>query len=277
MLKGEVFPADNVNVAELLDELEGRRFILRYKVNGRRLIQICSFTRYQRPDRKERDSEIPPPDGWVHPNKKRLSVPDDDPGLTQGKVGQNPGLTQGKVGQNPGLTQGKVGQNPGLTQGLTPGLACSGIRDPGSGIRDPDPPSPRAHARSNGDANLTGHGLLALFGRIRNEVFPSTLPWSTARDPKGDAGTFAAMLDHSQAADVEKTMRLALEHIRDGVDGWSDGRNADPSFAFGAWKSAFHALREEAYGVLPVGGNSGGSGGRPKAGLSDTAKKEFGL
>lgn len=114
-----------------------------------------------------------------------------------------------------------------------------------------EPENSRACARSKSDAKLCGRDLLAMFGKQRAEVFPTALPWVTARDPKGDAGTFAASLGPDECADVAQTMRLAWEHVRDGAKGWSDERHKDPSFAFGAWKSGFHALREELHGRAP--------------------------
>lgn len=113
-----------------------------------------------------------------------------------------------------------------------------------------DPPS---RARSTERAKRpTGHELVALFGRIRSEVFPKTLPWNTARDAKGDAAAFAGLLGDDEITDVEATMRLALEHIRDGHRAWNNPRLApDPSFAFGAWKSGFHSLREELHKRAP--------------------------
>jgi hypothetical protein len=107
-------------------------------------------------------------------------------------------------------------------------------------------PSPTRSARARlFDGGVTGHSLVTLFGIMRSEVFPGTLAWSTARDAKGDAHQFAAMLGQQEIQDIEPTMRLALEHIRDGAEGWKHPRMKDPSFAFGAWKAGFHGLREE--------------------------------
>jgi hypothetical protein len=128
----------------------------------------------------------------------------------------------------------------GHPESLQPSLAVPSLAEP---------EIPRA--RSNPNAKLCGRDLLAMFGKHRSRVFPTALPWVTARDPKGDAGTFAAGLGPEECADVEGTMRLALEHIRDGAKGWADERHKDPSFAFGAWKSGFHALREELHGCAP--------------------------
>jgi hypothetical protein len=90
-----------------------------------------------------------------------------------------------------------------------------------------------------------------MFGAVRAEVFPGTLPWNTARDAKGDAGAFAERLSPDEVDDLRATMRAALENIRNGAKGWNDPRMADPSFAFGAWKSGFHLLREKLHRRAP--------------------------
>jgi hypothetical protein len=97
-----------------------------------------------------------------------------------------------------------------------------------------------------------GHDLVTLFGSMRLEVFPETLPWNTARDTKGDAGSFAELLSDEEIQDIKPTMRLALEKIKGGADGWTNLELVkSPSFAFGKWKSDFTGLREELHGRVP--------------------------
>ena len=57
-IKMEIFPADNVNVDELLVHLEGE-FIDRYSVNGIEIIQVINFEKHQNPHHKEKGSELP--------------------------------------------------------------------------------------------------------------------------------------------------------------------------------------------------------------------------
>jgi hypothetical protein len=91
-----------------------------------------------------------------------------------------------------------------------------------------------------------------MFGDVRLEIFPTTLPWNTARDTHGDAGSFAALLQPDDIPDIRPTMRLAHEKIRAGIQGWTNPELAvNPSFAFGKWKSAFTGLREEIHGRTP--------------------------
>jgi hypothetical protein len=236
-IKAQVFPYDQditpQAIEKMLGDLAGARgrFIRIYEVDSRAYVQIENFKKHQHIHPNEKPSELPAPQ----------AVP-----VITGAVRELQ-VSSGNYA---------LPSEPSslLTSPSHPALLAS----------DPDP----ERACSNVDAKkFTGHALLAMFGSIRSEVFPKTLPWSTARDAKGDAGSFAEMLGQDEASDVEPTMRRALEHIRDGVKGWSDPRLAkDPSFAFGAWKSGFHALREELAGCAPKareGPTGSGSGGKP--------------
>ena len=62
-IKAQLLPYDDVNVDELLDELasHAERFIIRYVVDGQPLIQVRSFGKHQRPNVREPDSTISPP------------------------------------------------------------------------------------------------------------------------------------------------------------------------------------------------------------------------
>lgn len=68
-IKMRIFPADNVEIEDLLRELEGH-FILRYEVDGKRCIQIRSWSKNQFPNRKEKPSEIPP-----FPGAENVKIP----------------------------------------------------------------------------------------------------------------------------------------------------------------------------------------------------------
>lgn len=60
-IKMNLFPADEVNVDEALDQLQGSGFLLRYEHAGNRYIQVLSFAKHQNPHRDEKASEIPAP------------------------------------------------------------------------------------------------------------------------------------------------------------------------------------------------------------------------
>jgi hypothetical protein len=60
-IKMEIFPADEVDVVEMLDALEGRGFIRRYLVEGMRCIHVCAWDKHQTPHHTERASTLPSP------------------------------------------------------------------------------------------------------------------------------------------------------------------------------------------------------------------------
>jgi hypothetical protein len=59
-IKVELFPYDNIDVDQLLNQLAGHRFIIRYQVDGERYISIPKFLIHQNPHPKESASLIPP-------------------------------------------------------------------------------------------------------------------------------------------------------------------------------------------------------------------------
>ena len=61
-IKMQIFPADNVNVDELLNELQSREFIRRYEVNGVKVVDIPTFKKHQHINIKEQESSLPAPD-----------------------------------------------------------------------------------------------------------------------------------------------------------------------------------------------------------------------
>ncbi len=64
VIKGALFPYENVPVDKLLAALAERGFILRYSVDEDRYIQIVKFQVHQHVHKNETDSIIPPPNGW---------------------------------------------------------------------------------------------------------------------------------------------------------------------------------------------------------------------
>ena len=73
-LKLAILPVDNVDMNAVLDELQAKRHIVRYEVEGRRYIQIRNFARYQNPPVRETPSEIPPAPGQAQP-RQALAMP----------------------------------------------------------------------------------------------------------------------------------------------------------------------------------------------------------
>lgn len=61
-IKGELFAFDSVDVEQMLTELEGRGFLVRYRNLDGSFIQIYKFLTHQSPHYSEKDSVIKPPE-----------------------------------------------------------------------------------------------------------------------------------------------------------------------------------------------------------------------
>jgi hypothetical protein len=60
-IKAEVRPYSDCDIDELLDQLHNHHFIQRYEAEGRRCIQVVSWTRHGNPHPKEPSLELPEP------------------------------------------------------------------------------------------------------------------------------------------------------------------------------------------------------------------------
>jgi len=82
-LKMEVFPADNVDVDQMLDQLQGIGYVKRYTVEGRRYIQIVKFSKHQKPHPHEPASALPSPEeGELSTGNPQAAVTCNDPVVT---------------------------------------------------------------------------------------------------------------------------------------------------------------------------------------------------
>ena len=61
-IRAEILPYDKCNIRRLLNQLESKKFIIIYCVNGEDYIQICNFSKHQHPHIKEVASTIQAPD-----------------------------------------------------------------------------------------------------------------------------------------------------------------------------------------------------------------------
>ena len=74
-IKAEIFPFDDLDVADLLSELEKAGLVRLYEVNGTSLIWIPQFRRHQNPHKNEKMSELP-----AHPDDLSATCPVQEPG-----------------------------------------------------------------------------------------------------------------------------------------------------------------------------------------------------
>ena len=64
-IKVQILPYDKHDVNAELDVLHDKGFILRYEVEGKKYIQIRTFTKHQRLHHTEKESDIPPYNGEI--------------------------------------------------------------------------------------------------------------------------------------------------------------------------------------------------------------------
>lgn len=73
-IKMSIFPADNVDIDELLYELESHGFIKRYTADGKKVISIPAFHEHQSPHGREQDSVLPDENGFYKINKRNKDM-----------------------------------------------------------------------------------------------------------------------------------------------------------------------------------------------------------
>lgn len=80
VIKLATLPWDDTNIDQMLDDLDAAGFIDRYRVDGRRYIQVSNFAAYQKPHQREAASEIPPCPYDLGAPKANLGAPKADQG-----------------------------------------------------------------------------------------------------------------------------------------------------------------------------------------------------
>jgi hypothetical protein len=110
-LKKQILGFDDCDVDSLLDELDAHGYIQRYGDESGRYIQILGFLRHQRPHFKERESELPAPDGWIE------EPFEDDDAEESGKARSKPGKTRQNSDQPQQVPHQPVGNGNGNGNG----------------------------------------------------------------------------------------------------------------------------------------------------------------
>lgn len=191
-IKGELLPFDSHDLDKLLFELAERRFIVRYQVDSKKVIQILKFKQHQNPHHREPASTLPQPPADVL---------------------QSLGLIMTDNGYEPGAADLFNGtQAPGLPRSSP---ADTGNRIPDSPIPDsptliPDP--------GNGTGSAEGSAVARVWARyaaayeLRYKVKPTPngrvngqLALFVKRVPAAEAPDIAEFyVGHSKAYYVEK-------------------------------------------------------------------------
>jgi len=74
-IKGRLFPHDAIDIDALLDELVRVGVVVRYVVDGRRLLSIPGFIKHQRPHVREAPSTLPAPEHNLGSAEHNLGTP----------------------------------------------------------------------------------------------------------------------------------------------------------------------------------------------------------
>lgn len=130
-IKMELLPADQQEVEPLLQELEARGFLVRYRNDGGRFIQICNFYKHQTPHFSEKPSVIKPPDSRNqgassrHDSEKEgvIKPPDSEspPGNRRSSRGGRNPLNPDSLNPDSGfLIASPAGEDGGAAQSATP-------------------------------------------------------------------------------------------------------------------------------------------------------------
>ncbi|MFT8980313.1 hypothetical protein [Gluconobacter oxydans] len=128
-LKMRIFPADNIDVAGLLEELSSSNLILEYDEDGKRYGAVRNFGKWQRAQKPDRFCPMPPEvreyAGTVHVLSKEERKKNDtatgskDPDSTdiedQSRTGSVPVQDQSRISRTEGR---KVGREEGITSSL---------------------------------------------------------------------------------------------------------------------------------------------------------------
>jgi hypothetical protein len=133
-IKAAVLPYDKCAPENLLSALADRGFILRYEVDGRRLIQVVNWKKHQAPHFKEQASTLPAP-----------YEPGADPVQPQGEPEASPAQVPCEPQANPGQAPGKpeacpehACNLPRLIPGFLDSLIPGSLEEYPPGARRPD-------------------------------------------------------------------------------------------------------------------------------------------
>ena len=113
-IKADVMAYDTLNIEAALRQLAAAGFIVRYEVDGQRIIQVCNWLKHQHPHPQEVPSELPPPPG---------AIPDSDPPSSASEIAPKPESYRLNTGVNPSGTSSS-------------GTSSSGVVDAAAGVDD---------------------------------------------------------------------------------------------------------------------------------------------
>ena len=110
-IKVQILPYDKHDVDAELTVLADRGFIIRYEVDGKKLIQIRSFSKNQRPHHTEKESELPEHNGSLTVKAPLEGREEPDGKERKGKEGKGREYTPAKFAEKEKKTKTPVPEN----------------------------------------------------------------------------------------------------------------------------------------------------------------------
>lgn len=156
-IKMEVFPSDNVDCVESLQQLEKSGFIARYEFGNHKVIEIVKFLKHQSPHTTEKDSDLPCRNGFFTVNQRT------NKGVITGKPSY---LTEDQRSSNVKTTLDNV--NPPVHNALIPD---SGFLNPESLLLIPDtgiPSKPFVEQRCAKPDHDPAPGIFSYWQKVMN-------------------------------------------------------------------------------------------------------------
>lgn len=122
--------------------------------------------------------------------------------------------------------------------------------------REEDPPRARSNPPANEPGKPSPANVVQMFLSTRARVIGGSVgvekPFSQAQQGEIEkAERWLSTMSAEDARDIEPAIRLACEHVRDGVEGWTHGSITKTGFLFGAIVTNWRDLREELHGCAP--------------------------
>ena len=102
-IKAEIFPYETADCEALLNELDGKGFIVRYANNGQ-FIQVVSFKKHQHPHMREPASTIPEPDE----HQPCTNLAPDEPSACTNLAPDEPSAATAFSGSGPAVTGNRL-------------------------------------------------------------------------------------------------------------------------------------------------------------------------
>jgi hypothetical protein len=226
-VKMELFPADNLDINAMLDELDTAGFIKRYAVGEARYIQILAFSKHQNPHKDEKVSTIPAP---CEPGASTVQPPKADGGNPADSLLLNPD----PLNLNPDCpASGEPAAPPPLEKQTKPKSKKTQIPDD-FGISD----RVRAWAVAEGFTRLVEH-LEAFKRKVAangytyvkwDDAFMEAIrtDWAKLRGRTADGS--ASPANHESADDIDTRIGVEKQAFERGIGPWNPIEEQFPAY-----------------------------------------------